>query len=57
MSNKTFFLYAVSALAVLALADLYPKLAMFFVGLLILGVLAEHGSEYAAMLNAAQGKK
>jgi len=55
--NKTFFLYAVSALAILALADFYPKLSMFFVGLLILGVITVHGSDYADLLNKAQGQK
>lgn len=55
--NKTVLLYSISGLSVLALADIYPKLAMFLVGLLIVGVLAVHGDDYAALLNSAQGKK
>ena len=57
MNNKTVFLYAISALLVIALAGVYPRLAMVFVGLLILGVIVEHGADYAAMLNALQGGK
>lgn len=52
--NKTFFLYAISALTILALANFYPRIAALFVGLLILGVLAEHGDEYAKLLDSAQ---
>lgn len=55
MSNKTFLLYAISALSVLALAAFYPRTAALLVGILILGVLAQHGTEYADLLNAASG--
>lgn len=55
MNNKTFFLYAVSSIAVLALAAFYPRIAALLVGLLILGVLAQHGADYAKLLDSANG--
>lgn len=50
--NKTVFLYAVSALSIIALASAYPTLAKSIVGIMILGLLAMHGPEYAALLTA-----
>lgn len=54
--NKTVVLYGISALSLLALADYYPRLATLFALLLILGVLAEHGADYAGLLDKGQGK-
>jgi hypothetical protein len=53
--NKTVFLYAISAISLLALANFYPKIASFLVAILILGVLAQHGDEYAKLLDSMQG--
>lgn len=54
--TKTVILYVVSTLAVLALSSVYPKLAIYLVALLIIGVLAQHGADYADLINSASAK-
>lgn len=54
-SNKEFFLWGISALTLIALADPYPNVAIFFAWLLIVGVLVIHGSDYAALIKSAIG--
>jgi len=56
-SNKTVFLYAISAISVLMLASVYPGLAKWLVGILILGVLLRNADVFAGLLKAAQGRK
>lgn len=52
--TKTVVLYTVSILSVLALSTVYPKIAVYLVGLLIIGVLVEHGTEYANIISGVQ---
>lgn len=47
---KTFFFYGISALALIALANYMPKVAIMFAFLLIAGVLLTHWSDYAGYL-------
>lgn len=49
-SLKTFFYYGVGILALLALASYEPMAAIFFVFLLIAGVLLTHWQDYAPFL-------
>jgi len=49
---KTFFFYGISALALIALANYMPKVAIMFAFLLIVGVLLTHWSDYAGYLQA-----
>lgn len=49
---KTFFFYGISALALIALANYMPKVAIMFAFLLIAGVLLTHWSDYAGYLQA-----
>jgi hypothetical protein len=52
VSNTTVFLYGISALSLVALADPFPKVAIMFTVILIAGVLLTHASDYASMLSA-----
>ena len=54
-SNKQFYLWAISALLLIALADPYPNIAIGFTLLLILGVLLVHSDNYISLAHAAFG--
>lgn len=51
-SNKQFFLWGISGLTLIALADPYPNLAIAFAWLLIIGVLLINSDAYIGLLNA-----
>jgi uncharacterized protein YhhL (DUF1145 family) len=48
---KHFFYWAVSGLALIALADPFPDLATLLVVILIVGVLLTHVTEFTGFLN------
>lgn len=50
-SIKTFFFYGISAAALIALADPYPKLAVIFALILIAGVLLTHWQDFTPYLS------
>lgn len=49
-SNKEFALWSISGLALIALADPYPQVAIFIMWLLILGVLLMNASDYIGLI-------
>lgn len=53
---KTFFYYGIGALALIALADYQPQLAILFIVILIAGVVLTHWSDYAGLLNVPATK-
>ena len=53
---KTFFYWGVGALALIALADAQPQLAILLIVILIAGVLLTHWSDYTALINVPATK-
>lgn len=56
MLNTQFVLWGVSGLVLIALAGTYPNLAIFFMALLIIGVLVMNSSEYLSLVRSTNSK-
>lgn len=54
-SNKEFFLWAISAIALIALADPAPNMAVFLAWILIVSVVLMNSTVYIGLLNSAFG--
>lgn len=52
---KIFFYWGIGALALIALAEYQPQLAIMFVVILIFGVLLTHWSQYSSLLTPPKG--
>lgn len=48
---KTVFLYVIGGLALIALAGAFPRVAIVFTLILIMGVIAMNASDYATLLS------
>lgn len=56
-SNKQVFLWGISALTLIAIAEPYPNFAIGMTWILIIGVLLMNANDYITLLNAAFGGK
>lgn len=52
---KIFFYWGIGALALIALAEYQPQLAILFVVILIAGVLLTHWSQFTGLLSPPKG--
>lgn len=52
---KVFFYYGIGALALIALANYQPQLAILLAVILIVGVLLTHWQDYTGLLNPPSG--